>query len=346
MIINKLGNFPNFFKEELYSFAHVLWIGYCGACIIVFLNLKDEPEILNNLLPVFDPPDKKIVGAPYELNEDVRKKLKLLDYIFSYKSDFPYVIPLKDPEHPSATELYLSFFGGMIRHLYSTYRFALQYMIRYLDADIYLVNVFAFYLLPTILSSVVFFTIPISIFGINLFSCFTQKRIVDASRFAFAAFLNPFNTLGIGNFPSNIFPYISRVLYGCFITFFALPMVSFVSSISVWAYLMLLLNFLPLFLIFIGGMNWKDCIRDIITQIIYHKIGLCIIFLFYSIGIAYKNLNKPIALGTHLGIVILILLLLNIFVVLKNSFMALISGSVFTWISSWLYDTKCKNNSI
>jgi len=343
MIINKLGNFPKFFKEELYSFAHVLWIGYCGACIIVFLNLKDEPEILNKLLPIFDPIDDKKVGAPYELLHDDRKKLKLMDYIFSYKSDFPYVIPLKDGHHPTATENYLNFFGGMIRHLFSSYRFALQYMIKNLDADIYLVNVLSFYLLPTILFYAVFIvSIPVSIGGINLFSCFTQKRNKFAYKSAFAAFLNPFNTLGLGTFPSSIINWIGRVYYGFFITFFVLPIVSFASSLSVWAYLMLLINFLPLFLIFIGGMNWKDCIRNIITQISYHKIGLCAIFLFYSIAIAYKNFNKPIAFGTHLGIVIFILLLLNIFVLLKNAFMSIISGNMFTLISSWLYDTKCK----
>lgn len=333
-MLKHLGNFPQFFKEELYSFAHVLWIGYCGACIIVFLNLKDKPDILNNLLPIYDPPKGDPGKPPYYMDDEARKNIGMLQYLFSYKSDFPYNIRKKNP----VTDEYTTFFGGMVRQLYSTYRFMLKYMILKLDADNYLINAFSFYLLPSILYYAIFtISIPVSFFGINLFSCFSQINFAHPATYAFAAFLNPFNFIGEGHLISDTINYIRSILFGCFITFFALPSVSLVSSLSVWVYLLLLTQLLPLFIIFVGGMDAVSCIKQIITQIIYHRIGLCAIFLFYSISIAYKNFNKPIAFGVHLGIVIAILLLLNVFIILKNTIMSLISGNIFKIITDWLY---------
>jgi hypothetical protein len=195
-------------------------------------------------------------------------------------------------------------------------------------------------LLPSILFfSILILTLPVSFLGINLFSCFSQINLKDPTIYAFAWFYNITNFNLLGNFPYSIFTYFGRICLGFFITVFALPIISGLASLGVWVYLLSIMFLWPLFLIFVGGMNWKDCVTQIVKQIMYHKIGLCVIFLFYSIAIAYKNFNKPIAFGTHLGIVILILLLLNIFVIIKNTIMSLISGNTFKTISKWLYGT-------
>jgi hypothetical protein len=334
MILKHLGNFPQFIKEEIYSFGHVLWIGYCGACIIVFLSLKKDTAKLDALLPIYDPLHKQ---APYYVEENVKNKFGMLKYLFSYESDFPYNLKISnDP----TTQVYADFFGGMVLQLFSSYRSILQKMVKYIDTESsYIIDTFAFYLLPSILYyTILIGTLPISFLIINFISCFSLPipTLKDPSKYAFAAFLNPFDFQLLGKFPWNIFKYIGRLWFGGFITFFVLPIMSGAFSLGAWAYLFLFIKLLPLFLIFYGKMDLEQCAKDIFNEILNHKIGLCAIFLFYSIAIAYKNLNKPIAFGVHLGIVILILLVLNIFVILKNTILSLISGRFFIPISNWI----------
>jgi hypothetical protein len=75
---------------------------------------------------------------------------------------------------------------------------------------------------------------------------------------------------------------------------------------------------MPLVIIFLGGLSWKELGNKILEQLGRHYIGLTVLFLYWSIAIANKNLDQKVAWGTHVGIIILIFMSLNIFDFFKN----------------------------
>ena len=75
---------------------------------------------------------------------------------------------------------------------------------------------------------------------------------------------------------------------------------------------------MPLVLIFLGGLSFKELGKKILDQWSKHYISLCVLFLVFSIDIATKNLDSKVAWGTKIGIVVLIMILLNVILFLKQ----------------------------
>jgi hypothetical protein len=59
-----------------------------------------------------------------------------------------------------------------------------------------------------------------------------------------------------------------------------------------------------------AGMSWEEFGKQILKEIADHVRGLTILFLYFSIEIAYKNLDEKIALGYYIASICIILYLL------------------------------------
>jgi|688.fasta_scaffold453040_1 hypothetical protein len=320
--IKQLGNFPQFWKEELSNLLYVAWIAFYGACMIILIQFKKTPEKLDAMLPTKLPTIDHPYAKPYAVKSSDKEQMGMLTYLFSYDSDFPYNLKT-DIE---TIDGYLFFFGGMGSYLYASHRSALKSIIEFLDVDNYFVDVFCFYILPTVLFYIVLIPIiPIVSFCcINFISCFYQPRLHNAYFFAFACIFNVFNydaikaNMDLSQFPQNIISYIISVMMGCLMSFILVPGVSAMYSIAVWLYVIGFVKLMPLVIIFLGGLSWKELGSKLLEQLGRHYIGLTVLFLYWSIAIANKNLDQKVAWGTHAGIIILILMSLNIFDFLKN----------------------------
>ena len=321
----KLGNFPQFWKEEFKTLLYVAWIGFYGACMIILINLKKTPDKLNNLLPTKLPTDAQPFAKPYAVSSESKKEMGMLTYLFSYESDFPYVIKSK----LDMLDGYFNFLGGMGSYLYSSHRHAIKSMIEFLDVDNFFVDIICFYFLPTVIFYIVLVPIiPIvSWCVINFISSLTQPRLPSAFIYAYAFIFNILDYqaiksfLDISQFPQGIIRYMMNIMLGFLITFLIVPGVSAIYSVSVWIYIIAFIKLMPLFLVYVGQLSWGDLFSKIVEQFKRHYIGLSIIFLYLSIAIAYKNLDQKVAWGTHIGIVILIILILKVFNTLKNIFL-------------------------
>ena len=169
----------------------------------------------------------------------------------------------------------------------------------------------------------------ISFFGINFVSCCYQSRLKKAYLYAFACIFNVFDynsikaVMDVSQFPQSIISYMISIMIGCLMSFLLVPGVSLLYSVAVWAYMIGFVKLLPLVLVYFGGLSWTELGTKILEQFGKHYVGLTIIFLFYSISISYKNLNQQVAWGTHIGIIVLILMLLNVFGFLYNIYLYL-----------------------
>ena len=192
----------------------------------------------------------------------------------------------------------------------------------------YIVDVFVFYALPTILFYLALMPIipMISFCIINFISCFTQPKFEAAYIIAYAFifnFMDPeyiksMSEASMTQLPGVLFKYLLNILYGCLISFVIVPGFSALSSVCVWGYIVAFLKAMPLFLVYIAGISWKDFFKKLLEQFGNHFAGLTILFLYYSIAISYKNLDQKIAWGSHIGIIVLIIMLLNIIGMIKN----------------------------
>ena len=320
--IKQIGNFSQFFKEEISNLLYVAWIAFNGACMIILIQMKKSPEKLDEMLPTKIPTFANPYVKPYLVKDEDKTDMGMLTYLFSYNSDFPYNLKTGI----GLLDGYFYFFGGMGSYLYSTHRGNLKSLIKMLDVDGYFVNVFSFYILPTLLFYVVLMPIIpyISFFVINFISCFYQARLKKAYLYAFACIFNVFDynsikaVMDVSQFPQSMISYIISIMMGCFMSFFLVPGVSLLYSLGVWAYMVGFVKLMPLVLVYLGGLSWKELGSKILEQFGKHYVGLTILFLFYSISISYKNLNQKVAWGTHIGIIVLILMLLNVFGLLLN----------------------------
>jgi hypothetical protein len=313
----QLGNFPQFWKDELANALYVAWIGFYGACMIILLQFKKNPEKLNDLLPTDLPTKTNPFVKPYAISNEDKSQMGMFKYLFSYDSDFPYNIKT-DIE---MIDGYFFFFGGMGSYLYSSIRYGLKSMIEFVDVDNFFVDLLSFYVLPTVLFYIALVPIIpyISFFVINFISCFYQPRLQKAFIYAFAFIFNLMDydsikaMMDISQFPQGIIRYFMNVFMGFLMTFLLLPSVSALYSLGVWVYVIAFLKLMPLFLVYLGGLSWGDLGSKIFEQLRRHYIGLSVFFLFSSISIAYKNLDQKVAWGTQAGIIVLILLLLKVF---------------------------------
>jgi hypothetical protein len=320
--IQQIGNFPQFFKDEIANLFYVAWIAFYGACMIILIQFKKSPEKLDAMLPTKLPTNDHPYSKPYAVRADDKANMGMLTYLFSYESDFPYNLK-------TGIEMmdgYLFFLGGMGSYLYASHRNALKSFIELFDVDNYFVDLFCFYLLPTILFYIVLMPlIPIISFcGINFISCFYQPRLQKAYLYAFAWIFNilDYNSIkaimDISQFPQNFFSYGISVMMGFIMSFMLVPGFSLLYSLAVWIYVIGFVKLMPFVLVYLGDLSWKELGSKILEQFGKHYVGLTVLFLFYSISIAYKNLNQQVAWGTQLGIIVLIMLLLKIIAFLKN----------------------------
>jgi len=318
----ELGNFSQFWKEEIANLFYVLWIAFYGACMIILIEFKKNPDKLNAMLPSQIPTQEHPYAKPYSVSSEDKANMGMLTYLFSYDSDFPYNLKLGI----EMIDGYFMFFGGMGSYLYASYRGALKSMINILDVDNDFVDLFSFYILPTLLFYVVLMPfIPIVAFcGINYISCFYQERLKKAYIYAFAAIFNliDYNSIksvmDLTQFPQSMFFYFINVMLGFAMSYMFVPGISGLYSLAVWVYMIGFVKLMPFALIFLGGLSVSELGSKILDQFGKHYIGLSIIFLFYSIAICYKNLDQKVAWGAHITIIILILILLNVIIFMKQ----------------------------
>lgn len=312
----KLGNFYQFLVDEFKNAMYVVWLGYSGACILILICLAKptcpDGGNLENLFP------SDIDEAPYCARKEDVAKLSLFKYITSFESDFPYSLrsglPRLDP--------YISFFMGMAVFLFSCGRMFIKFICKWIHSKLNwtIVDVLTFYVLPTALYYIVLIGIvPIfSFFGPNLFSCFTQAHAKFAYLIAFQAFVNPFLFPVIDMYLLyNLFFYIIYIIGGFIFTFQVVPSVSWGLAFIFGFYISLLINLLPLFLVYGAGMTWTEFFNQLLSKMSKHWTGLCILFLYFTIDIGYRNLDKNIAFGMYIGVIISIVYLLNIFGAVK-----------------------------
>ena len=124
--------------------------------------------------------------------------------------------------------------------------------------------------------------------------------------------------MDLSQFPQSFFSYFMNVGIGFLMSFMLVPGVSAMYSMAVWLYVIGFVKLMPLVIIFLGGLSWKEFGTKLLEQLGNHYLGLSILFLYFSIAIAYKNLDQKVAWGTQIGIVIIILVLLKIIDFLKN----------------------------
>lgn len=319
--IQQIGNFPQFWKDEFSNALYVAWIAFYGACMIILMQFKKNPEKLDILLPTKLPTDAQPYVKPYAVSSEDKKDMGMLKFLFSYDSDFPYNIKTKI----EFIDGYFFFLGGMGSYLYSSFRSVLKSMVEFFDVDNYFVDIFSFYILPTVLFYLAMVPIiPIVSFCfINFISCFTQPRLENAYIYAFAWIFNMFDydaisaMMDLSQFPQGLIRYILIVMLGFFISFCVVPGFSALMSLGVWIYVIVFLKFMPLFFVYLGGLSWKELGSKLLEQVGKHYVGLTIMLLYYSIAIAYKNLDQKVAWGTQAGIIILILILLKVFTYIK-----------------------------
>ena len=306
-VLNTLGNFKQFAKDEAYIGYDVTWYAYYGACFMILIKLKYNYENLpdKGSLDGILPDNENI--APYCVDKNVSNNLSILQYLFSNKSDFPYAVRSGKNE----LDVHLSFFGGMISYLFLVNRYAIKQIIYLLDVKNPYVNVFSFYILPLLHYLIWIPIIPfISFFVINVISSITQKRAQYAYLIAYAGFINWFVFNNLGGFPP--FTYLYNGFFGLLTTFFFTPLVSILSSFAVWGYVIALLNFTPIFLIAYAGMSFGELFKQLRYEIGDHYKGLSLIFLYLSIASAYKNLEQNVAYGVTIGILIIGFFILDI----------------------------------
>jgi hypothetical protein len=345
--IQQIGNFPQFFKDEIANLLYIAWIAFYGACMIILIQFKKSPEKLDAMLPTKLPTYDQPYVKPYAVRASDKANMGMFTYFFSYDSDFPYNIK-------TGIEMldgYFYFFGGMGSYLYSSYRNTLKSFIEFFDVDNYFVDLFCFYLLPTILFYLVLMPIIpiISFWFINFISCFYQTRLQKAYLYSFAWIFNilDYNSIkavmDISQFPQSSINYGISILLGFIMSFILLPSISFIYSLAVWVYIIGFVKLMPLVLVYLGGLSWKELGKKILDQCGRHYISLTVLFLFYSINIAYKNLNQQVALGTQIGIIVLIMILLKIFVFIKNLYYYF-KGDISTFPNPFdILDTPLKN---
>jgi hypothetical protein len=292
--------------------------------MIILFNFKKTPDKLDDLLPSELPKDMKSFVKPYAVSDEDKKNMGMLTYLFSYDSDFPYVIKTQ----LDTIDGYFRFLGGMGSILYSSHRSAMKSIIEYVDVDNFFVDIICFYILPTVVFYMVLIPIiPIISFCIiNFISCFYQPRIKSAFVYAYAFIFNLLDYDGIkammdiSQFPQGIIKYLMNVLIGFLVSFALVPGVSALYSIGVWIYVLAFIKLMPLFLVYLGGLSWGNLFEKIIVQFKRHYAGLSILFLYFSIAIAYKNLDQQVAWGTHIGIIVLILIMLNLISTITNMY--------------------------
>jgi hypothetical protein len=322
--IKQIGNFPQFWKEEFINLLHVVKIGIIGAWMIVLLEFRKRPDNLNDMLPTQLPTKSNPFVKPYSVSEEAKSEMGMIKYLFSYDSDFPYNIKTDI----DMIDGYFMFFGGMGSYLYSSHRSALKSIIEFINTDNFFVDLFSFYLLPTILMYIVFVPIvpAVSFFVINFISCLTQPRIKKAFVFAFAFIFNALDYNGIqamldvDKFPQGIIQYVVKVMLGFLVSFVLVPGISAMYSLAVWGYVIAFVYLSPFFIVYLGGLPWGEFGNKILEQLGRHYVSLSILFLYYSIEIANKNLDQKVAWGTKIGIFFLILVLLKLITTFKNMY--------------------------
>ena len=320
--LNRLGNFSQFWKDEIAKLFYVAWIAFQGACMIILIQFQKNPDKLDEMLPSQIPTREHPYVKPYSVKSEDKANMGMLSYLFSYDSDFPYGLKTEI----ETIDGYLMFFGGMGSYLYASYRGALKSMINFFNLDNQFVDLFCFYILPTVLFYMVAMPIIpiISFCGINFISCFYQELLHKAYLYAFAAIFNiiDYNSikamLDVTQFPQGVIFYFTNVMLGFIMTYILVPGISGLYSLAVWAYVVGFIQFLPLVLIFLGGLSFKELGQQILDQWSKHYISLCVLFLIYSIDIANRNLDSQVAFGTKIGIFALIMILLNVILFLKQ----------------------------
>lgn len=307
----KYGNFYTFLKDEFNCLLYVTWLGYSGACFLILIKLTqptcEEGGTLEPMLPT------NLDNAPYCGDIEEIKKLSWYDYLCTNKSHFPYGLRSGMP----SVDIYVSFFTGMLAFLISTIRFSIKtsshYLNKYINWEpiqgISPADTFSFYILPTFIYYVIGF-LPVIFIVINCISCYKQEHAKFAYLVALVGIVNIFVYPKGGNFITRFLCYILYIIVGCMFTFWLLPTIVFAMSSVGWFYIYAFFKLLPFFFVYGAGMTWKEFIKQILKEISGHARGLCILFLYFSTKIAYKNLDEKIALGYYIASMCIILYLL------------------------------------
>jgi len=310
--LQQIGNFPQFWREEMGNVLYLAWIAITGACMLVLFQFQKTPAKLDAMLPTILPTYEEPYAKPYAVRDIDKEQMGMFDYLFSYNSDFPFNLKMGI----EMVDDYLKFFGGMGSYLYSAHRNFLKSSIEILDVDNYFIDAFCFYMLPTILLYLVWIPIIpfVSFTCINFISCFYQLRLKNAYIYAFACIFSWFDYEGVkamadlSQLPQSVINYFLNVFLGGWMSFFFVPGISALYSLAVWYYVIGFIYFMPLAIIYYGDTPWREFGSKLLDQIGRHYIGLTVLFLYGSISIANKNLDQKVAWGTHIGIIILILM--------------------------------------
>jgi hypothetical protein len=293
-IIKNIGNIKQFGKEEVLNGISVLGIGYFGSCVSVLCNLPDDK--INTLLPdnIREPPYANANNPPGMLN-----------YFFSLKSDFPHHIT----SGLDFLDEYLLFYGGITGYVFSSYRFAIKYILKSIDTKNALVDVFSFYLLPIIITYFVLFPFGLPIISgmMSIIPCIYQDELgVNALLITLAFISNWFdgelvrNLFDLKQLPMNIIYWVANGFLGIAASFFILVVIG-MTCFSSWVYVASLWFLLPIYLKVTLGISFNDLGKTISSEIKNHLLGLITLFSFYTISSAYKFLNSQVALGITIG---------------------------------------------
>jgi len=293
-IIKNIGNVKQFGKEELLNGLSVLGIGYFGSCVSVLCNLPDDK--LDTLLP------DNIRAPPYA---NANNPPGMLNYVFSLQSEFPHHIQTG----LDFLDEYLLFYGGISGYVFSSYRFALKYILKSIDTKHSIIDALSFYILPIIITYFVLFPFGLPIISgmMSIIPCIYQDKLgVDALLITFAWISNWFdgelvrNLFDLKQFPMNFIYWFANGWLGIFVSLFLFVVIG-LTSFSSWIYIASLWFLLPIYLKITLGVSFKDLGETISAEIKKHLLGLITIFSFYTISSAYKFLNSQVALGITIG---------------------------------------------
>jgi hypothetical protein len=324
--LKQLGNFPQFWKDEIYIVFKVLIVAYIGTSTLSILNLKDNPTILNNILP--DDTNR----LPYKNTGVDVSNMSLFTYLFSFESNFPYAINT-GISYFNPHFLYL---GGICSYLFSANRYGIKKAIELFPYNkntpgfmMNCIDIIAFYILPYIIVYLIIpMIVPFITFCLSILSLISQNTAKSWN--GGSTIVWPFLFLFLSNFVHpDLFKdqitlrsipfYIANIWWGFIFSFGAIPFTVFWSIVSICVYVFLFYAIFPVF-VWNGGKSWEKIWEEYRTIFSNHGTSLLILFLYYSIGVANKNLNLNIAFGVKLAIAVIILMLLNVFSIIKDKF--------------------------
>jgi hypothetical protein len=302
--MSKFGNFSQFSKDELSNLLTILGIGYFRGTTLLLLSLNAKDK--ESLLP-YD-----LSKPPYN-NANTDGMQGMLEYLFSLKSDFPYHIKVMN-DSESYVDGSLDWLGGITAYSFSCIRYCICMLTDFINPVLkkesytgYIINMLIFYILPIILNALLMppIFIPMISLGTSFLGSLYQSTIKTEKK-AFVYFFGWIFTWmliehlsNIQLLPYNFIFYFLRIWYSFITSFFLMPVVWFLTAISIWIYTIIIWVFLPFFI--------KDGIKQVRKTMEDHAIGLIILFMLYTLYSAHKSLTSPFVYGMAVSFLFILL---------------------------------------